>query len=76
LTKFTINNYQFETTSVTLFYAISGCHPWLNFNPIEQQDMIDNLDAQEHIIKLHEIHSLIKAKIAFPQAIQQENVDR
>jgi hypothetical protein len=42
---------------------------------MEQQNLLENHDAQEHSIKLQEIHSLIHAEMSFAQAKQQENAD-
>jgi hypothetical protein len=67
LAEFTINNYQFETTGVTPFYVNNSCHPCLNFDLTERQDIVENLDAQEHMMRLYEIHILIKAEMAFPK---------
>jgi hypothetical protein len=43
---------------------------------MEQQDLLENHDAQEHATKLQDIHSLIQAEKSFAQAKQQENADR
>jgi hypothetical protein len=75
LAEFATNNHQLETTSVTLLFANNGCHPHLHFNITEQQDLLENHDAQEHALKLQEIHSLIQAEMSFAQIKQQENTD-
>jgi hypothetical protein len=59
LAEFAINTYQSETTSNTPFFANHGCHPHLNFDITEQQDLLENHGAQELAMKLQEIHSLI-----------------
>jgi hypothetical protein len=64
-TKFATNNYQSEITRVTSFYANKSHHPHLNFALTEKQDLAENLNAQEHVTKLHKIHFLIKAEMVF-----------
>jgi hypothetical protein len=51
LAEFTNNNHQSETTSVTPFFANNGCHPLLNFDMTEQQDLLENPDAKEYDTK-------------------------
>jgi hypothetical protein len=68
LTQFATNNHQSETTSVTPLFANNGCYPHLNFDISEQQAPLENYDAQEHVIKLQEIYSLIQAEMSFAQA--------
>jgi hypothetical protein len=69
-------NHQLEIIDVTPFFANNGCHPYLYFDITEQQDLLENDDAQEHAIKLQEIHPLIKAEMSFTQVHQQENTDQ
>jgi hypothetical protein len=76
LAEFVTHNHQSETISITPFYTNNGCHPCLNFDIMEQWDLLENHDAQEHTTKLPEIHSLVQAKISFTQVKQEENVDR
>jgi hypothetical protein len=52
LTEFVTNNCYSVTTEINHFDANSGCHFCLNFNLTEQQDKIENLDTQEHAMKL------------------------
>jgi protein subunit release factor B len=76
LAEFATNYHQSETTSVIPFFANNGCHPYLNFDVTEQQDLLKNHDAQEHAMQLQEIHFLIQAEMSFAQAKQQENADQ
>jgi hypothetical protein len=59
LAEFATNNHQSETIGITLFFTNSGCHPHLNFDITEPQDLLENHDAQEHAMKPQEIQSLI-----------------
>jgi hypothetical protein len=68
LASLATNNYQLETTIVTSFFANNGVHPCLNFDITEQQDLLENHDAEEHAMKLQEIHPLIRAEMSFAQA--------
>jgi hypothetical protein len=70
LAEFATNNHQSETTSITPFFTNNGCHPCLNFDITEQQDLLENHDAQEHVTMLEEIHSLSQAEISFTKVKQ------
>jgi hypothetical protein len=67
LAEFATNNHQSETTSITPFIANNGCHPRLNFDIMEQWDLLEKHDVQEHATKPQEIHSLIEAVMSFTQ---------
>jgi hypothetical protein len=70
LTEFATNNHQSETIGVTPFYANSGYHLHLNFDLTEWQDLMENLNIQEYVTKLHEIHFLIQTEMGFTQVGQ------
>jgi hypothetical protein len=70
------NNHQPETTGVTPFFANNGCHPHSNFDIMEQQELLENYDTQEHVTKLQEIHPLAQAEMSFAQAKQLKNMER
>jgi hypothetical protein len=45
LAEFATNNHQSETIGVMSFFTNNGCHPHLNFDVMEQQDLLENHDA-------------------------------
>jgi hypothetical protein len=76
LAKFATNNHQSETTGVTPFCTNNGGHSCLNFNIIEQQDLLENYDAQEHITKLQANYLVIFVQMRLAQAKKYDNAEQ
>jgi hypothetical protein len=65
-----------EATSITSFHANNNSQHYFNFDSAKWQDIIENLDTQEHAMKLHKTQSLIKSKMGFAQVRQQKDMNK
>ena len=72
LAEFAYNNAPSATTGVSPFFANKGYHPNLSINP--ERD-IASQKAQDFIVDLDELHTMLKSKMAIAQKRYQVQAD-